>query len=41
MDGLTITIILLLLLFIALWFFIPFLVTRILGKLFAKMERDK
>jgi len=41
MDGLTIAIILLLLLFIALWLFIPFMVNRILSKVFDKMERDE
>mgnify|MGYP006105800241 CR=1 FL=1 len=41
MDGLTIAIILLLLLFIALWLFIPFTVIRILTKIFDKIERDE
>jgi HAMP domain-containing protein len=41
MDGLTIAIILLLLLFIALWLFIPFIVIRILTKIFNKMERGE
>ena len=41
MDGLTITIILLLLVFIVLWFLIPFLVNRILAKVFSKLEREE
>lgn len=41
MDGSTITIILLLLLFIGLWFLIPLLVNRVLAKVFNKMEREE
>ena len=41
MDGLTITIILLLLVFTVLWFLIPFLVNRILAKVFSKLEREE
>ncbi len=41
MDGLTITIILLLLVFIVLWFLIPFLVNVMLAKVFSKLEREE